>query len=148
MTTRQLFRVHRRIKIRDQVLQPGDVVDLVPFALPSGRAEQLVAQRKGEFVSDADAVAAVPDIAQTVIDGWAVSGGATEPDVTTDEPLHDWSSDDGLSAPVDDIAGRSRDELLALSVPALRDIAHARGLPVRGSKAAIVDRLMGAGTPS
>jgi hypothetical protein len=149
-TPKQLFEVHRRIKIAGVMYSPGDVVDLHAAGLPAGRADQLVAQRRGEFVSGVEPVA-VPDTAQTVIDHWAVSGGATEAALITeyDETvIIDEADDDGLSAPVPTATGYVRAQLEAMGRDELRDMAQSVGVAIRGTKTEIIDRLMGAGKPS
>ena len=55
--TKQLFRCRRRMKIGGSVYGPGDVVDLIDFDLPIGRINQLVQQRMGEIVTEADKLA-------------------------------------------------------------------------------------------
>ena len=55
--TKQLFRCRRRMKLGGSVYGPGDVVDLIDFDLPVGRVQQLVQQRMGEIVTEADKLA-------------------------------------------------------------------------------------------
>ncbi len=144
--TTQLFLVHRRIKLRGTTFEPGDVVDLAPLDLPQGRAQQLVDQRRGELVTTAGDTAA-PDTAQHLIESWAVSGGATE---TVDDPVDDLGATLGseLSAPLPNGGLPPAETLTRMSGDELRDLARRCGVPIRGSKSDIIQRLTGAATPS
>ena len=144
--TQQLFLVHRRLKLRGSVYEPGDVVDLAPMSLPQGRVQQLVDQRRGELVTSTGKLAA-PDTAQQLIQSWAVSGG--EPETTdTDDTAGELAVVDGLSQPLPNGGIPAAHDLQRLSVPQLRQMARTAGVPIRGSKAEIITRLTGAAKPS
>lgn len=135
MANKQLFRVDRPILLAGKRLQPGDVIDLAPLQLPAGRAQQLVDQRRGELLSDADEVQ-VPDTADEVITNWALRDAPLDP-APGDVP--DMDADDGLSEPLTD------DQLVAgwrsMTKPQLLDEVKKRGLSVRGNKPQLIARL-------
>jgi hypothetical protein len=136
----QMFRVLRPITMQGVQFRRGDVVDLEPLGLPSGRAMQLVIQRRGEFVDGVEATVS-PDlsVAETV----EVSDPVTvvpEPEPADVVGEGDWSIP--VEAPtaqgVVEANGweyMSKDELVAE--------ARLRGLPVRknAARAKLIQRL-------
>jgi hypothetical protein len=136
MANQQLFRVDRPILLAGKRLQPGDVIDLAPLRLPAGRAQQLVDQRRGELLSNADEVQ-VPDTADEVITNWALRDAPLDP-ALGDTP--DMDVDDGLSEPLTPEVqiGVWR----SMTKPQLLDEVKMRGLSVRGNKTQLVDRLV------
>jgi hypothetical protein len=83
MTT-QMFKANRRMLLAGRRLEAGEVIDLFPLGLPSGRAMQLIQQRRGEFVQQdqpdtAPMLSLVPEIdmdevqlsAPVVVDWWS-----------------------------------------------------------------------------
>ena len=89
--TKQLFRCRKRMKLGGSVYGPGDIVDLVEFDLPVGRVQQLVTQRMGEIVTEADKIATGEKLSESPPPPSPGPNDVELPDLQKENPYLGWT---------------------------------------------------------
>ena len=147
MSISQLVLVKRNIRLGGVDYGPGEVVDLAPLKLASGRLKNLLDLQRVELITSADDVK-MPDTYQAFIENAAIAGGLSEPPVIS-QP----SSDSGSAGSVEpgsdggDVAAAQLDRVAELSdLPKddLLDMARATGVAIRGSRREVAIRIANA----
>ena len=120
MTTTNLLKARRKFKVAGLSIAPGDIVDLEALDLPPGRAQLLVDQRFGEYLTGGVATVPAP--------GGPPTNSPPIPELVEPSPTDSRVLTDGL--------------LKAMKRSQLVDECVLRGLSQDGNRIDLIDRLL------
>jgi hypothetical protein len=132
MTTTNLLKARRKFKVAGLSIAPGDIVDLEALDLPPGRAQLLVDQRFGEYltggVATVPAPGSTPDATGAIVPVAGVTNSPAVPELVESSPEDSRVLFDGL--------------LKAMKRSQLVDECVLRGLSSEGYRSDLIDRLL------